>query len=378
MNTKAVVILLIVTVVIGGLAAFALVRSGQTGVNDPPVRVLPALANRINDVAGISLRKGAESLTITRRGQQWVVDDLGGYPATFESVKELIVAASELKALEPKTRTPELYSRLGVEDPGENAASTLLTFTDADGGALASIIVGNQGPAGAGGSAAAMSLFVRVPGDAQSWLAQGRLTTSTDPMTWVTRDVISLDNSRVHSATITHADGEQVVLSRAAAEVANFSLADAPPDRPLRPAGTINASAQALSFISAENIKTAAEFEWDGAEVVTAEYRTFDGLLLTVRSMQVDEVWWINITASATQPLEGQPAAEGDVTQEASDLHARLSPWAFAVSSFKAEQMRRRMKDMLQPSAPPTSDTPAQPAVELTQPPSMFGPTGGG
>ena len=374
MNSKALVVLLAATVVIGTAAAIVLVRGGGSAISQPPERLLPALAHRINDVAVISLRKGGENLTISRREPEWVVDQLGGFPATFESVKELIVAASELKALEPKTRTTALHSRLGVEDPGEGAASTLLTFSDAAGVTIASIIVGHQGPAGAG---TAMTLFVRIPDDPQSWLAQGRLTTSTDPMTWVKRDVISLNNSRIHSATITHADGEQVVLSRAAAEVTNFSLADVPPDRAIGQAGTLNASAQALSFVSAENIRTAAEIEWEGPDAVTAEFRTFDGMLLTVRSAQVDETWWITISASATQPLEGQSAEGGDVAKEAADLHARLSPWAFAVSSFKAEQMRRRMEDLLQPRTEVEGEVPGQPAIEPSKPPSMFGPTGG-
>lgn len=377
MTTKSLSILIALTVIIAAIATVVVVRNRAAVTADrQPQHLFPSLAARVNDVAGIRLQQGTESLTITRSGEQWLVEKLGGYPAKFESVKELIVAMSDLKAIEPRTRTPGLYPRLGVEDPGTGAASTLLTLTDATGAELASLIVGNPGPPEIG---AATTLFVRKPGDPQSWLARGRLTSTTDAMSWVSRDVFSLDNTRVQSVTITHPDGEQVVITRAASEVVNFSLADLPAGRTIRSPGTVNGIGQALGFVSADNIRTAAEFEWEAEDVVIAEYRTFDGLLITIRSLAIDDTHWINISVSTTAPMEGAELGGRDVVAEAEELNRKLSGWAFAVSSFKADQMRRRLEDLLLPPPEATPEAaPSDPWSENVQIPSLFGPLGAG
>lgn len=374
MNAKSLIGLIVVTAVVASLATFIVVRNRARMTSDTKAHlVFPALMSHVNRIAEISLRKGTEHLTIVREGDRWLVEQLGGYPARFESVKELIMAAADLRAIEPKASTPALYPRMGVEDPTPETTSTLLTLRDDSGEVAASLIVGNPGPAGSG---ATTTIFIRKTGEAQSWLAQGRLTSSTDPMTWVSRDILSLDNSRVQSVTITHADGEQVVISRAGSEVSTFSLADIPPGRSLRSAGVLTTAANALGYLPAENIRRAEEFDWSTPDISIAEYRTFDGLLVTVQSQPVDDVQWIRLSASATTPSAAlAPGETGDTAREVEELNKIFDGWAYAVSSFKAEQFRKRLEEFLLPPQPP-AEAPADPWSEHTTPdrtPSMFG-----
>src|SRR5437016_3885161 len=57
-------------------------------------------------------------------------------------------------------------------------------------------------------------LYIRRPGDAQSWLALGSVELPAETKDWLDRKIVSIAPSRIGTVTLTHPDGSTLVLKR--------------------------------------------------------------------------------------------------------------------------------------------------------------------
>ncbi|MCC6659377.1 MAG: DUF4340 domain-containing protein [Phycisphaerales bacterium] len=374
MKPRTLIILGIVTAGTAGLAAYTMVReSARVTARDQSGPAFAGLGDRINDVAQVRVVHGKDELTINRTADGWAIAQRGGYPAKPEKIREAVVALTELEFTEPRTSNPSAYPEIGVQDPADGADSTLVELKDAKGGRIAGLIIGENKPGG--GFIAEPTFFARREGEPQSWVARPgagtqRLEASTDPMQWVERSILGIGKDRVKSAQIVHADGQGTVLvTHDTKESADFRLADMPAGAELLFPTSPERVASALAFVSMDGVSPAAEHPITQPDS-TAEYRTFDGLLLTVRAKKDADKTFVAFDAAI------DPAAttvEDATKKEAADLHARLSPWVFEVPEFQAKNFMSRMSDLLKP--PPGEKPPNLP--EGVQPMDIPGPPQG-
>jgi hypothetical protein len=124
----------------------------------------------------------------------------------------------------------------------------------------------------------------------------------------------------------------------------------------------------------------------DFSKASVSTITTFDGIVFSVRTIDVEGKSWINIAvAYDTSQDRSKPAAPSenadpvanqaaktnheraleqrasDLTKEASALHAKHSPWAYMVPSFMAEQLRATMESLLKPAG--AGEMPTMPPV---------------
>lgn len=424
MKSKTLLILVVVTG--AAIGAAVLTQRGSTKAHAPAEtggKLFNDLAGRINEAASLTVQKGKDQTTIARKGDAWVMGTKSDYPVEFEKVKEALVGLADFKVLETKTSNPEFYGQLGVSDPApDNTTAKLVTIKDASGKDIASVIVGNMSTSRAG---AVPAYFVRKPGEKQSWLVEGRFNAEPDALSWMKRDMISVDKGRIKSVTVTHPagsdaaepQGETVKILRDTQEDPQFLLQDKPADRELKQEAVTDQVANGLSYLTFEDVRPAAEIDFDArpaaekkeeakteetkpeddqapepapaasAGPATAEFRAFDGLVVTVKMAPKDGKMWATFAASFDEAAaaaaaqvkpadtkEGEPPAPPtpptklktaeEVKKEVADLNARLGLWAFALPEYRAKQIVSRMTDMLKDPAPPApAPGPAGPAA---------------
>ena len=151
---------------------------------------------------------------LERKGDAWVAAERGGYPVRPERVRELLVGLTEVRLLEPRTADPAMHERLGVEDPSKPGSTGLLVrVQEANGTPIAELVVGRRRVRTQGNLPE--SAYIRRPGEAQSWLAEGRLPVDADPQLWLDRDVVNLPATRVREVAVRRADEPELVLARA-------------------------------------------------------------------------------------------------------------------------------------------------------------------
>ncbi len=366
MKPKTLLVLLLATAVLIGVAIWA-VGSSPTATarvtTDGPL--YPGLLQKLDSIATLEVESADETLRMRRVDGGWVLADRSDFPVHFERVKQALVGLAELEILEAKTKNPERYDEIGVREPSaEGATSTRLRATGASGDVLASLIVGDARPG------QRPTLFVRRDGEEQSYLVQGELQLTGGEKAWIDTTILALDRARTESVTVTHSDGEKVHVSRPTAEDTTFQVADVPPGRELQYASVGNALGNLLASLRLEDFATREEVDFEGADVTTAEFHTFDGLVVRLETlMRGEDEHWLRVSASA------EPDAELEVAAEVQELSERLAPWAYRIAAYQANTLTKRLegylKEKVETTGPPlpsdgalTEQPPAAPPIE--------------
>ena len=321
------------------LVVVAIVAVGRGDSASPPAELdrlaLPDLGTKMRDLAWIRLSHGTSKTDFAAVGDQWTIVEKGNYPAAAAKVRQMLLGLAAVTLVEPKTERPELFSRLGLDDP-KDGHSTLVTLQDRTGTTVAELIVGRQRYDRFGGGND--GVYVRLPGEHRTWLARGSLNVSGEPLDWLDRHIIDLPQQRVASVQLTDETGATLTLKRAAAD-APFAIEGAPDGTKFRPPAVIAAPAGALHDLEFVDVKPAADLAMPEQGIAKAVYATFDGLTVTVRLMHRDDGDWATIAA----------AGDGAVAAEAKEFNDRVARWGYAIPSTQANTMRRKLADFVEP-----------------------------
>jgi Domain of unknown function (DUF4340) len=337
MQKRHLIPLAITTVVLLAIAIAAL-ATGDRGVSRaaPGMRALPALAGRLADVASVSVVHNGSTVTLLRDGDSWLLAEKGNYPANAAKISQVVLAMADLELVEPKTQKPDLYSRLEVEDPGHGKSSQV-SIKDKSGASLAELIVGKRryDRLGAGND----GVYVRKPGDSQVWLARGSLDPSGETSSWLERRILDIPENRIAKVVLTQADGTKLVISRPSPD-AKFAVEDAPANAKFKSETTTAGPAMAIETLDLDDVKPAAELPVPDKDVVAAAFTTFDGLTVDLRLIDRDKTNWVAISAT------GSGAAE----TEAKKIEDKVSRWTYAIPSYKANLIKTKLADLLEPA----------------------------
>jgi hypothetical protein len=352
MKPQAFYILLGATVIVTSAAALtAWQRAAATLGAVAAETVVPGLINRVNDVATIEVVKGKDQIKVQRTADGWVMPDRGGYPVKFETVKQNIVTMAELKTVEPKTAKADLYSRIEVEDPaGADTKSSQMTFKDADGKTIASMVIGRKRYAPIGGKD---MVYVRKPGESRAWLAEGTFEIRTPAPEWLVKEISGIKDERWKTLTFTQADGARTVMFRKDDPNAPkpeskdgppeiWEVEGRPTERALRPPATVSSTASAYNFLNLDDVRPAKEVE-DGAPKATTEFVAFDGLVMKSKMVEKGDTVWTMFEASTT------PDAIQAIKLEAAELNKKLAGWAYKLPEYKQNFLSRKFDDLVEP-----------------------------
>ena len=339
MSSKGLIGLVVVTAA-AVIVAIVLAAGGGGPTADPQSGrpVLPELTTRAGDVSRLTLVHGDGKTTLARKGNVWVVEEKSGYPADPAKVRQALLGLAELRYVEAKTRKPDFYPRLEVEDAGQKGAkSTLVTASDEKGNLLGEVIAGKHRIDQLGGGVD--GIYLRKPGEAQSWLARGTLDLPGDTLGWLDRKVIDLPQEKVKEAVLTQADGSKLDIARDKPED-HLALKGAPATAKLKSDTAASEPANALAGLELADVRPAAEVTFPQEGVTHAEYTSFDGRTIKVTLVEQDGKSWARFEVSGT----------GDDEKPAAELNAKLSPWVYALPDYKAKALKTKLADLAAPA----------------------------
>jgi Domain of unknown function (DUF4340) len=295
----------------------------------PAFRARPAfpdLAAQLGDLAWLRLAHGADAIDFASIGGAWTVVERANYPAAPARVRRLLRGLAELVLVAPKTRRPALFGRLGLDDP-RHGRSTLVTAQDRAGKSVVALIVGKACRDPLCGGVA--GVYVRRPGNDQTWLARGALHLAGDATGWLDRRILDIAPSEIASITLTSADGAVLHLRRDTPAAA-FAVAGLPAGAKVANTAALALPSRALVELQLDEVKPAAELPLPQRGVATATFATFAGITIELRLFAEAGRDWIRVSAS------GKGAAAGD----AAALDARLARWVYAVPADRARSLR--------------------------------------
>jgi hypothetical protein len=279
------------------------------------------------------------------KGGKWGLADRDGFPVQADKLRELLTGLTELRITEPRTTDPTQYGRLGVEDPAATGTSNLLRLLAADGKPIVELIVGHRRVRTQGN--VPETIFIRRPGQAQSWLAEGRLPVDADPQLWFERDIANIPAAKVAHVVSTRGDtvldfardGDKLALK-------------APAEHPKLDDYRIEEVGRAMESLTLTDVQPVAK--QPGEKLGTAVITTTDGMTITATIFKADKDIWAQFAATG----------EGDGKKPAEELAARVQGWTYQVGAWKEKSFIPTMDDLkASEPAPPAAAAPA-PASE--------------
>ncbi len=320
---------------------FAVIAQWQRGSSGDPqftqVRMFPALASRVDDVAAIQIETKSASFNVVRRADgHWILPDKASYGADFNTVRKTILGLADLDLTEARTSRTDWLEKLGLALPKTGGSGTLLTLKDRKGEVLASMV---SGIAVEGGSAGGrQAIYVRRPSEPQSFVARGNLTLDTDQAHWLDRAFIDFARDRVKTVAVKPLQGPSYTVTRAAPSTVNFSVVERlPPGRTLRSEGEPNGVGNALMGMSFTDVVPISRIDF--SHPARASFQTFDGLALNVTIVEKENDFWIALDAIVSElpvvPAGDSSKLKPDIGKEVKELNAMARGWAYRIPRFK-------------------------------------------
>jgi hypothetical protein len=221
-----------------------------------------------------------------------------------------------------------------------------------------------------------------VAGEDTSYLARPQVTVYSEPQVWLERALLDIPTERVQAVrlalTAGPADERRYTVTRELREQTDFTVEGLPRGRKLTYSGAANANADALAGLSFEDVRAAQDDE-DWADAARAQFRLFDGTVVTVlgRAEETDdaggygggEKHYVRIEASfdeaqhqrfrqklaeAQEPPENSaaqaPADAETVRAEVEELQDKLDGWVYEVPAYKYDAIFRALDTLTEKS----------------------------
>lgn len=383
MNIKTLTILGIITVALIG-TAILMSQQKETVLPQTGQPVFPGLMSKINEVSELVVNVQSETMTIVRDGESWKVKEKDNYPANMGKIREVLIGLGELKILEAKTKKPELYEKLGLENvEAEGSISTGVTLKDSAGTTLAEVIIGKQRPSK--GNPNQDEVYVRKVGDPETWLAIGKLSIEKNLSEWLDKDFLEVEPKRVRRVRITHPDNTTLVLEKENPDDLDFKVTNLLEGEEIQSQFSVNHIVSTVTSLSLDDVQPNSEISFEDESVVTATFETFDGLEGTVKLFRKDEKNYVKVSAVFNADLiwksepeedsetETQAEGEGDqgqdiekeetvkletpkikpeaeVKAEIKALNKKVKEWIYIIPKFRADTILKKPEDLIKKS----------------------------
>ena len=349
MTARRVTLLLIAALVVIILAVWSSSRGKVEQPAEAGQTILSGLNNSaLNAITEVRLSKGDGTKTTLKKGSaDWTVAERD-YPADSGKVRKLLLDLAALNVVEGKTRVPENYPALGVEDTDSAKASG--TRVDVVTPAKTySVIVGK--------SSGAKSGYVRVVNAPQSFLAAPLVTVDADPKHWLDHTLIDIPQERVKEVSVKPAEGPGYTATREKKEQTDFTVSDLPKGRELANPAAADPIAGSLSSVSLDDVQHSPQTPPSG--VSHAIFTTFDGLKIDVAGRKDGSRTLVSLTPSSTAK---------ETEAEAKTLETRVKGWEFEIPSYKYDGMFRPLDDLLKKPPEPAAKKGAKGAKKAAAP----------
>ncbi|MEJ1970672.1 MAG: DUF4340 domain-containing protein [Rhizomicrobium sp.] len=342
----------LVSLLLAILVVWQQAREGAAG--SAHGQFLRGFAKEVRNAAHIHIVSKAGAFDVVFVPEKgWVVPERANYPASFDLVQRTLVGLAALQTIEAKTARPDWFHFVGLDMPPKGDG-VLIAVGDDKGRELAAVIAGKGEDIG--DPTGATGLFVRRPGEDQSWLARSVLDPRGSLTDWLDKRVMDVDRSRIQDVDVEPAGGGATfTVSRANPGDPDFKLTPVPAGKSVSDPTVPDGVAAAITGFGFDDVRPAHEIDFSNAAATArVTTRTFDGLKIAVSVQKIGDDYWATVSAEASDPTKP------DTAKEAAAIDAHASGWAYKLPSFKGQLFMTTLDSLLKaPAAPPAA--PPQP-----------------
>jgi hypothetical protein len=250
----------------------------------------------------------------------------------MDKVRELVIGLARLQRLEGKTRNPDLYAKLEVDEissPG--STSKLVQLMSGSDQSMAVLFVGKEKLKQ--GSSSRRQFYVRSPGDAQAWLVEGSLPDMEGAVAWMEASIFGPDTGQIRAITVS-TDGESWTVSRESLESEVYALDAVAADEEVESQYAINEIARSFSDLTFENVEPVSVVE-EGVLNTKVVAETFDGVRIVLTLGKEAEQYYGRFKAEYMPP--GEP--EDSIAKNVKQWNALWRSREYALPDYQVESI---------------------------------------
>lgn len=277
-----------------------------------PALLFPTLASQQGDLDRLQLRGAGDValVTIVRKQGVWRLAERGDWPADAGLLSQYLFVLSQAHKAEAKTSNPALYARLGVEPiTGAKAGGSELRLS---GKSLdLRLLIGHEHPN-------FDANYVRVDGEAQSWLTDLPVSFDRDPVAWLDHSLLEIPLARI--ALVDAHDGSKPAFSLSHRDD-RFRLDDAP-SAAMRDSFQGDALAGALGQLRFEDV---ADDDGGATPERVLRFTTVDGLVIELQAWHEGDRLWLRLRESLDESRAKAWAAQSGKVADLAALGRRVA-----------------------------------------------------
>jgi len=311
------------------------------------VKLLPQLADEINAVTAITVRKGGAlpTVTVQQHGAQWTVAERAEYPADVSKIRKLLLSLRDANIVEQKTSEPSKFPVIGVEDPVDPGAQGA-QITVSGPGFKHALIVGKS--VGEGN-------FVRRESDNRTFSVEPAIGIETEPRFWIDSRLLDVPVALLQSVDVKPAAGAAYSLHRLNPADNTYSLEGVPAGRTALDGHALAPSASTFGSLTADDVAPAGDVDFGQSSqaVVTLT----DGNVMTLTGAVVGDKHWLQVRSNKDAALTEKTRGR-----------------AYQIASYRYDAIFRPLEQLLvarePPAKPPAKTAPGKAGKPVPQAPA--------
>ncbi|WP_417550590.1 DUF4340 domain-containing protein [Methylophaga sp.] len=315
----------------------------------------PELFEQLDDVDKITFKGEQDEFTLQYDGKNWVISDYHNYLADKELVRRMLVDMADARILEQKTEDPELYPVLGVEGSEVEGGASFEIELFNDEQVIAGLILG-QARDLSSESAGPQQYFVRRVGEQRSYLAEGYFQLSPMMLNWIDGQIMDIARERIARVDIIQPTGEAATLINLG-QKDKFGTPEDREETVFRYEQLGYDIAGSLFQMRLEDVQPVNDFSRGDADVVRAEFLTYDGLKIIAETSFNDGFYFSTFRAEyapdaiteipeAIASLDALKTPE-QVQAEVAEINEKVEPWVYRLGGFVGNNLMRAKADMV-------------------------------
>lgn len=342
------------------------ISRGRTDSSFHPRLAFPGFEAAMATSTRIEIQSKDAQFTLVKNqdAESWGVLERGNYPVRAEELRSLLWGLGDMELIEKKTARAERHKAIGLVAPEDGGDAVRIRVLNADNVVLAAALFGI--PEGSETLDGRLRTWLRMDGDNQTWIGEGRLEAEAALEEWMDLDFLAVDVSRiaaVHTTPGAVSQGsEAFTIAKPDEESYNFKLLDLYDGEVMSGPTAANRLGRALIAMTFSDAMPAAEIGFDDAAFV--RYETFDGLALTLRAQRFEENFWITLEAETFTLPGALPETVEEETEEkpvdgaaeAARINARAAGWAFQIPEWKGDQLTLARSSMIKQTSDESED----------------------
>lgn len=308
----------------------------------------------LESVKKVEVSKGGDSVTLAWNNdkRRYEVVEKQGYPADEKKVTDLIWDFQDIKCAERETENPKNHAELGVTADDPKGGS--VTFRNAKDETMVKVLVGKSLEHGTG-------VYVRIDGQDAVYSTKETPSFSADPTNFMDTQILNVKKEDLSMVSVATPEGSYVIEQSDTGKIQLQGV----PDGMKAKQSDVETVFDALSYFNFNDVlKDDAGIEWKGT--YTCKNTTGTGYAVRVGSKNAKHYVQVRGIVPSNEDIQKQFQVHENTSkseikkkseallkaQKADEFNRTKAHWIFEVSQWKAKNLIKPMKSLIEKDDP--------------------------